>query len=147
MFSTAVAIPIKICALSSAFFKSNFTLLITVSSLNFKNSEINSFKFKILGLLFTIANVLNPKELSMFVSLKSCLLIVSGSTPFLSSMTTRIPSLFDLSLISLIPSIFLSLTSWAIFSINIVMANNYFSYTWAGKQDDRIRIIDRITAS
>ena len=83
IFSTAVANPIKICALSSAFFKSNFILLITVSSLNFKNSEINSFKFKIFGLLLTIANVLNPKELSIFVSLYNCLLIVSGSTAFL----------------------------------------------------------------
>jgi len=39
IFSTAVARPIKICARSSAFFKSNLTLFITVSSLNFKNSE------------------------------------------------------------------------------------------------------------
>ena len=69
IFSTAVANPIKICALSSAFFKSNLTLLITVSSLNFKNSEINSFKFKIFGLLLTIARVLKPKELSIFVNL------------------------------------------------------------------------------
>ena len=69
MFSTAVANPIRIWALSSAFFKSNLTLLITVSSLNFKNSEINSFKFKIFGLLFTIASVLKPKELSIFVNL------------------------------------------------------------------------------
>ena len=82
-----------------------------MSSLNFKNSEINSFKFKIFGLLLTIAKVLKPKELSIFVNLYSCLLIVSGSTPFLNSITTRIPSLFDSSLISLMPSIFLSLTN------------------------------------
>ena len=69
IFSTAVDIPINICALLSVFFKSNFTLLMTVSSLNFKNSEINSFKFKILGLLSTIARVLNPKELSILVNL------------------------------------------------------------------------------
>ena len=68
IFSTAVAKPINICALSSAFFKSNFTLLITVSSLNLINSEINSFKFKIFGLLFTIAKVLKPNELSMLVN-------------------------------------------------------------------------------
>ena len=111
MFSTAVANPIRICALSSAFFRSNLTLLITVSSLNFRNSEINSFRFKILGLLFTIASVLNPNELSMFVNLNNCLLIVSGSVPLRNSITTRIPSLFDSSLISLIPSIFLSLTN------------------------------------
>ena len=119
MFSTAVASPIKICALSSAFLRSNFTLFITVSSLNFKNSDMNSFKLRIFGLLFTIANVLKPKELSILVSLYNCLLIVSGSTAFLNSITTLMPSLFDSSLISLIPSIFLSLTSCAIFSISI----------------------------
>ena len=118
MFSTEAASPIRICALSSAFFRSNFTLLITVFCLNFKNSEINSFRFKIFGLLSTIANVLNPNDVSIFVSLYSCLLIVSGSVPFLSSITTLIPSLLDSSLKSLTPSIFLSLTSCAIFSIN-----------------------------
>ena len=69
MFSTAVAKPIRICARSSALFKSNLILFNTVSSLNFKNSEINSFKLSIFGLLLTIAKVLKPKELSMFVSL------------------------------------------------------------------------------
>ena len=69
IFSTAVARPINMWALSSAFFKSNLTLLITVSSLKFKNSEINSFRFKIFGLLLTIANVLKPNELSMLVNL------------------------------------------------------------------------------
>ena len=82
------------------------------------NSEINSFKFKIFGFPFTIAKVLNPNELSILVSLYSCLLTVSGSTPFLNSITTLIPSLLDSSLKSLIPSIFLSLTSCAIFSIS-----------------------------
>ena len=111
IFSTAVAIPIKICALSSAFFKSNFILLVKVSSLNFTNSEINSFKLKIFGLFSTIASVLKPKELSIFVSLYNCLLIVSPSTPLLNSTTTLIPSLLDSSLMSLIPSIFFSLAS------------------------------------
>ena len=111
IFSTAVANPIKICARSSAFFKSNFTLLITVSSLNFKNSEINSLRFKIFGFLLTMARVLKPKELSIFVNLYSCLLTVSGSIAFLNSITTLIPSLLDSSLKSLMPSIFLSLTN------------------------------------
>ena len=71
IFSTAVAKPINICARSSAFFKSNFTLLITVSSLNFKNSEINSFRLSILGLFSTIAKVLNPNEVSILVNLYS----------------------------------------------------------------------------
>ena len=90
-------------ALSSAFCKSNFIFLVKVSSLNLTNSEINSFKLKIFGLLSTIARVLKPKELSMLVNLYSCLRIVSPSTPFLNSMTTLIPSLFDSSLMSLIP--------------------------------------------
>ena len=124
IFSTADARPIKIWALSSAFLRSNLTLLTTVSSLNFKNSEINSFKLRILGLLSTIAKVLKPNELSIFVHFYSCLLTVSGSVFFLNSITTLIPSLFDSSLKSLIPSIFLSLTNWAIFSINIDL------FTW-----------------
>jgi len=69
IFSTAVAKPIKIWALSSAFFKSNLILFVKVSSLNFTNSAINSFRLKIFGLLLTIANVLKPKELSIFVCL------------------------------------------------------------------------------
>ena len=62
---------------------------------------MNSFKFNIFGLLSTIARVLNPKELSIFVSLYNCLLIVSGSKFFLNSITTLIPSLLDSSLKSL----------------------------------------------
>ena len=69
IFSTAEARPINMCALSSALFKSNFTLLVTVSSLNLRNSEMKSFRFNIFGLLLTIARVLNPNELSIFVSL------------------------------------------------------------------------------
>ena len=69
MFSTAVEIPIKIWAFSSVFLKSNFILLKTVFSLKETNSEINSFRFRILGLPSTIAKVLNPKEDSMDVNL------------------------------------------------------------------------------
>ena len=99
-------------------FLNRITLLVTVSSLNFKNSEINSFKFKIFGLLFTIAKVLNPNELSMLVNLYSCLRIVSGSTAFLNSITTLIPLYLTISNVSYTFN-FLSLTSWAIFSIRI----------------------------
>ena len=69
IFSTAVAIPIKIWALSSAFCKSNLILLLKVASLNLTNSAINSFKLKILGLFSTMASVLKPNELSMLVNL------------------------------------------------------------------------------
>ena len=116
IFSTAVAIPMRMWALSSVFFKSNFILLTTVFSLKSTNSEINSLRFRTLGLPFTIAKVLKPKEDSIDVSLYSCLLIVSGSTPLLKSTTTLIPSRLDSSLISLTPSIFFSLERSAIFS-------------------------------
>ena len=69
-----------------------------------------------MGFWSTIARVLNPNELSIEVYLYNCLLTVSGSTFLLKSIETLIPSWFDSSLISLIPSIFLSLTSSAILS-------------------------------
>ena len=118
-FSTDTDKPIRMWALSSAFFKSNFVLLITVSSLNFKKFSKNSLRLQVFGLLSTIAKVLNPKELSIDVYLKSCLFTVSGSTFDLKSIATLIPSLFDSSRISLIPSIFLSLTSSAILSFKV----------------------------
>ena len=104
------------CALSSAFCKSCLVFLITTSSLKFKKCVRKSFRLHVSGLPSTIANVLKPKELSIWVFLYSCLFTVSGSTPFLKSIDTLIPSLLDSSLISLIPSIFFSLTSWAILS-------------------------------
>ena len=117
-FSTDTESPINMCALSSAFCNSNFVFFITTSSLNFKKFSKKSFKLQVFGLLSTIAKVLKPNELSMDVYLYNCLLIVSGSTLDLKSIATLIPSLLDSSLKSLIPSIFLSLTSWAIFSIS-----------------------------
>ena len=98
--------PIKMCALSSAFCKSNFVFFITTTSLKLKKFDKNSFKLHVCGLPSTIAKVLNPKELSIWVFLYNCLLTVSGSTPPLKSIETLIPSLLDSSLISLIPSIF-----------------------------------------
>ena len=82
-----------------------------------------------MGLLSTIANVLNPNELSIDVYLNNCLFTVSGSTFDLKSMATLIPSLFDSSRISLIPSIFLSLTSSAIRSLSTDL------FTWYGIEE------------
>ena len=116
MFSTAIEIPNKTCALSCALFKSNFIFLIKVFSLKLTNSDINSFKFSIFGFPLTIAKVLKPKEVSIDVNLYNCLFTVSGSTFLLKSNTTLTPSRLDSSLISLMPSIFLSLASSAILS-------------------------------
>ena len=117
IFSTLTDKPINICALSSAFFKSNFVFFVTTSSLNVKKLSRNSFKLQIFGFLSTIANVLNPKEVSIDVYLNNCLLTVSGSTLRLKSIATLTPSLFDSSLMSLIPSIFFSLINSAILSL------------------------------
>ena len=105
-FSTDTESPINICALSSAFLRSNFVFLITTSSLNLRKFSRKSFKLHVFGFPLTIAKVLNPKELSIEVFLYNCLLTVSGSTPFLKSIATLMPSLLDSSLISFIPSIF-----------------------------------------
>ena len=116
MFSTATEIPTKIWAFSWAFFKSNLILFVKVFSLKLTNSDINSFKFNIFGFLSTIARVLKPNELSIEVNLYNCLLTVSGSTFLLRSRTTLIPLWLDSSLMSLMPSIFLSLAYSAILS-------------------------------
>ena len=123
-FSTLIERPRRICALSSDFFKSYFVFFITTSSLNFKKLSKNSFKLQVFGFLSTIANVLNPNELSIDVYLNNCLFTVSGSIFLLRSIATLIPSLFDSSLMSLIPSIFLSLTNSAILSFKLDL------FTW-----------------
>ena len=73
IFSTAVDIPIKICALSSVLLRSNLILLSTVFSLKETNSEIKSLRFKIFGFPSTIARVLKPNEdsTSKFIKLSS----------------------------------------------------------------------------
>ena len=118
-FSTETDNPINICARSSAFWRSNLVFLITTSSLKVKKLDKKSFKVHVWGFPSTIAKVLKPKELSICVFLYNCLFIVSGSTPFLKSIATLIPSLFESSLMSLNPSIFFSLTNWAILSFKI----------------------------
>ena len=78
IFSTETEIPINIWAFSCAFFKSNLIFLVNVISLNLTNSEINSFKFKILGLPSTIAKVLKPNDDSSEVNLYNCLFTISS---------------------------------------------------------------------
>jgi hypothetical protein len=68
-FSTETDSPIKMCALSSAFCKSNFVFFITTSSLKVKKFDIKSLRLHVSGLPFTIAKVLKPNELSICVFL------------------------------------------------------------------------------
>ena len=62
IFSTATERPIKMWALSSAFFKSNFVFFVTTSSLNFRKDSKKSFKLQFFGFLSTIAKVLKLNE-------------------------------------------------------------------------------------
>ena len=119
IFSTATESPNNMWALSSAFFKSNLVFLVTTSSLNFKKDSKKSFKLQFFGFWSTIAKVLKLKEDSNDVYLYSCLLTVSGSVFLFKSIATLIPSRFDSSLISLMPSIFLSLINSTILSFNV----------------------------
>ena len=64
-FSTETDRPNKMCALSSAFFKSNLVFFITTSSLKVKKFDKKSFKLHNSGFPLTIASVLKPKELSI----------------------------------------------------------------------------------
>ena len=59
IFSTAVAIPIKICALSSVFDNSKRIFLVTVFSLNPTNAEIKSFRPSIFGSLYNFYYCIN----------------------------------------------------------------------------------------
>jgi len=68
-FSTETDNPINIWALSSAFFKSNLVFFITTSSLNVKKLVKKSLRLHVLGFPSTIANELNPNELSIEVFL------------------------------------------------------------------------------
>ncbi len=64
-FSTDTDNPIKMCALSSAFFKSNLVFFTTTSSLNDKKFSKKSLSEHVFGFPSTIASVLNPNELSI----------------------------------------------------------------------------------
>ena len=68
-FSTDTDKPNNICALSSAFWRSNFVFFITTSSLKDKKFVKKSFKLQVFGFPSTIAKVLKPNELSIWVFL------------------------------------------------------------------------------
>ena len=68
-FSTDTDNPIKIWALSSALSKSNLVFFITTSSLKDRKLDKKSFRLQVSGLPSTIAKVLKPNELSIWVFL------------------------------------------------------------------------------
>src|SRR4030065_1030322 len=124
--SRAIKSPINMCSRSSAFFNSYLVLLTTTLNLCFVYSSIKARKFKVLGTPSVRASIIIPKVSSSWVFLYKELITTFGIVSFLSSITTLIPLLSDSSRRSLIPSIFLVLTSSAIFPIRFDL------FTWYG---------------
>ena len=88
------------------------------------NASSSSFRFSTRGWLSTSATMFMPKESCSGVCLYRLLSTTSGSSPRLSSNTTRMPSLSDSSRMSEMPSRRFSFTSSAIRS------SSAFLFTW-----------------
>ena len=118
ILSKAIIKPSKIWALLSAASNSNCVLLTITSFRCFKNSSIISFNVRTFGRPFTKANILIPKVVCNCVCLYKLFKTTIGVASRFNSITIRIPSRSDSSLISEISSSTLALTKSAIFSIN-----------------------------
>ena len=121
IWSRAINKPCKICARSSALFNSKRVLRVTTSSWCFRYSSSICFRFRIIGWLLTSANMITPYVSCSWVCLYSWFSTTFGLASFFSSITTRRPSRLDSSRRSEIPSIRLSFTSSAIFSMSFAL--------------------------
>ena len=117
MLSEAMIKPSRICARSSAFLSSYFVLLTTTSCLKSTKYPIICLRFNSCGLPLTKLILFTENELCRAEYLYSLFKTTFGIASRFNSTTMRIPFLSDSSLRSDIPSIFLSLTSSAIFLI------------------------------
>ena len=121
IFDKAIVNPSKICNFSFALLSSNKVLLVTTSILwDIKEFNI-CFKLTGWGLPSTKATIFIENDVLICVCVYKLLRITGRFSPFFNSITIRIPSLSDSSLNSDMPSIFLSLTSSAIFSISLAL--------------------------
>ena len=107
-------------------------LLVTTSRLCERNASSISLRFISFGCPLDRATILIENVLSKSVCLYKLFKSTSETVPLLRSITTLSPSLSDSSRISEMPSIFLSLTSSAIFSINLALL------TWYGSSETTI---------
>ena len=117
ILSRAISKPCKIWARSSALFKSYWVLLVTTSFWCAKYSLSICIRFKTRGSLLTSASIMTPNVSCNWVCFKSWFKITLALTSRRSSMTILIPVRSDSSRKSVIPSIFFSFASSAIFSI------------------------------
>ena len=116
IFAIATIKPSTIWPLSFAFFKSYLVLFVMMSFLCLTKASSISLRLTSFGCPSTNTVKLIPNDCSNWVWAKRLFSKTSTESPFRTSMTTLRPSLSDSSLISVMPSIFLSLTSSAIFS-------------------------------
>ena len=114
-WSSAIARPSRMWARASAFFSSNSMRRRTTSRRNSTKWSSRSTSGSTRGRPLTIASVMTPKVVWNCVCLNRLFSTTSGTSPFLSSMTTRTPSRSDSSRMSEMPSITFSCTSSAIF--------------------------------
>ncbi len=124
IFSTAFFNPSRMWARSSAFSSSNFVRRVTISFRYSRYWISTSLRFSMRGTLFTRASIITPKVVSICVWLNNWLRTICEFASRFSSMTTRIPLRSDSSRRLLIPSIFLSLTRFAIVSRSCAL------FTW-----------------
>ena len=113
--------PKRRCCLFLDLSKSYFVLLRTTSTWCFKYNRKISLRFNNFGWPLSKAIILKLKDCWSCVCLYKLLRVTNAFASFFSSITMRIPFLFDSSLRSVIPSITLSLTSVAIFSIKFAI--------------------------
>ena len=125
IFAKAVAKPSKIWARSRALRNSNNERRVTTSRRWRMKAPKISFNPNNLGWPSTIATILMPNTVCICVCLYRLFKTTSGTSPRFKTTTIRIPSLSDSSRKAEIPSIFLSLTSSAIFSNNLALLTWY----------------------
>ena len=118
IWSEAIINPSRICALSSAFRSSNWVRRITTSCRWSTKWWIRSLRFSNLGRPCTKATLFTPKEDCKAVCFSNVFKTTLDMASFFTSITIRIPSRSDSSLILEIPSIFFSLIKSAIRDIS-----------------------------
>ena len=126
IFANATAKPSKTWPRSRALRNSKIVRRVTTSRRCCKKYSSICFRFNRRGWLSTNATIFIPKLSCSWVLLYKLLRTTSGTSPRLSSITTRIPDLSDSSRRSEMPSTFFSFTNSA------MRSSKFFLFTWYG---------------
>ena len=126
MLASATARPSSTWPRSRALRSSNTVRRVTTSRRCSRKIAIRSFRLHSLGWLSISATMFMPKVSCSCVCLYRLFSTTSGTSPRLSSITTRMPDLSDSSWMWLMPSSFFSWTSSA------MRSSRFFLFTWYG---------------